>query len=475
MPGGFFVSARFCVTLRAAEAAVHRDTFVNCDLRRPCVTMPAMSPSNRWRKILPGILLAAFSILFSVLLLEGGVRLLRLAPPAEGTGWFWRVPDPVTGWSLQPGASGRWFNPQMEYDVEVVINSDGLRDVPRATLDKPPGVFRILLLGDSYVEGLRVPLEQTFAKVLEQQLNAGAPVGQRFEVIPAGVSGWGTDQELLWLREHGAAYQPDLVLLAFFPGNDFQNNSEALEVENMGSIQKPFFHLDDGELALRYSPFDPAAVSQPAQDDTASGDAAAPRPGLSPLAGWLRQHSALYRFVGPALATGAPDLARSLADRGLLESSLAPADAPVDSIPIAYGVYRDSLSDDWTNSVTLTGALLGEMRGEAEKLGAPLAAVILTAPEQVYPDRWQKRLADSPAMAAYTWDLEQSSRLAADIFQQAGVPAFDLLPAFRAQAETGDLLHLRRDGHWTPAGERLAGEATAEWLVGEGLAPTGGE
>ncbi|MCB0256176.1 MAG: hypothetical protein KDI55_20840, partial [Anaerolineae bacterium] len=86
-----------------------------------------MSSSSRWRKIIPGVLLAAFSIAFSVLLLEGGVRLLRLAPPAEGTGWFWRVPDPQTGWSLQPGASGRWFNPQVEYDVEVAINSNGLR------------------------------------------------------------------------------------------------------------------------------------------------------------------------------------------------------------------------------------------------------------------------------------------------------------------------------------------------------------
>ena len=430
-----------------------------------------MSTSNRWRKILPGILLAAFSIMFSVLLLEGGVRLLRLAPPAEGTGWFWRVPDPRTGWSLQPGANGRWFNPQMEYDVDVTINSDGLRDVQRATLDKPADAFRILLLGDSYVEGLRVPLEQTFAKVLEQQLNARAAAGQRFEVVPAGVSGWGTDQELLWLREHGAAYQPDLVLLAFFPGNDFQNNSEALEVENMGSVQKPFFHLDDGELTLRHSPFDPAAVPQPAKDETPSNDAASPRPGLSPLASWLKERSALYRFVGPALAAGAPDLARRLADRGLLERSLVRADAPADSIPVAYGVYRDPLSDDWTNSVELTGALVSELRGEAEKLGAPLAAVVLTAPEQVYPERWQKRLDDNPAMAAYTWDLEQSNRLAADLFQQENVPYLDLLPVFRAQVELGELLHLRQDGHWTPAGERLAGEAVAAWLAAEEMTP----
>ncbi|HRX05110.1 MAG TPA: GDSL-type esterase/lipase family protein, partial [Anaerolineae bacterium] len=331
------------------------------------------------------------------------------------------------------------------------------------------GVFRILPLGDSYVEGLRVPLEQTFGKVLEQQLNASAPAGQRFEVIPAGVSGWGTDQELLWLREHGAAYQPDLVLLAFFPGNDFQNNSEALEVENMGSIQKPFFHLDTGQLTLSYSPFDPATVPQPVQPQTSSGDAANAPAGLSPLAGWLKQHSALYRFVGPALATGAPDFARGLANRGLLERSLVRADAPADSIPVAYGIYRDPLSDDWTNSVTLTGALVAEMHSEAEALDAPLAAVILTAPEQVYPDRWQKRLDDNPAMSAYTWDLEQPNRLAADLLQAAGVPYLDLLPTFREEADAGASLHLRHDGHWTAAGERLAGETTADWLDEQGL------
>lgn len=431
-----------------------------------------MTTPNRWRKILPGILLAAFSILLSVLLLEGGVRLLHLAPPTEGAGWFWRVPDSVTGWSLQPGASGRWFNPQMEYDVDVAINSEGLRDVPRDTLDKPAGVFRILLLGDSYVEGLRVPLEQTFAKVLEAQLNAGASADQRFEVIPAGVSGWGTDQELLWLREHGASYAPDLVLLAFFPGNDFQNNSETLEVENMGSVQKPFFHLEEDALALRYSPFDPSAVPQPGSDAATADDAARPRRSLSPMATWLKEHSALYRFAGPALASGAPAFARKLADRGLLERGLVRADVSADYIPVAYGVYREPLSDDWTSSATLTGALLSEMRAQADELGAPLAAVIVTAPEQVYPDRWQKRLEDNPAMAAFAWDLEQPNRIVADLLEAADAPTLDLLPIFRAQAERGELLHLRQDGHWTPAGERLAGEATAEFLIESGLTPT---
>lgn len=425
-------------------------------------------PSRRpLRKIVPGVLLAAFSIAFALLLLEAGVRLLNLAPPAEGTGSFWRIPDPATGWSLQPGAQGRWFNPNYEYDVAVTINSQGLRDVERPTLDKPDDVFRILLLGDSYVEGLRVPLEQTFGKVLEERLNATA-TRQRFEVVSAGVSGWGTDQELLWLREHGAAYAPDLILLAFFPGNDFQNNSETLEVENMGRVQKPFFHLVNGELTTRYLPFDPAAAPQP-EPTAPAADGAGARPGLTPAAAWLKEHSALYRFAAPALASGAPDFARRLAGRGLLERGLLRADVDSDYIPVAYGVYRDPLSTDWISSATLTGALTSELRAESEALGAPLAAVIVTAPEQVYPDRWQRRLEDNPAMAAYSWDLEQPNRLAAELFQAAGVPYLDLLPTFRAHAEAGELLHLRRDGHWTPAGERLAGEAVADFLTSEDL------
>ena len=163
-----------------------------------------MASTSPWRKIIAVLFLVGISLIATLFLLEAGVRLLHLAPPAESAGWFWRSPDPETGWSDQPGATGRWFNPRYEYDVDVSINSQSLRDVERPTVEKPSDTFRILLLGDSYVEGLRVPLEQTFGKVLEAQLNTHAPAKLRFEVIPAGVSGWGTDQQLLWFRKHGA-------------------------------------------------------------------------------------------------------------------------------------------------------------------------------------------------------------------------------------------------------------------------------
>ena len=57
------------------------------------------------------------------------------------------------------------------------INREGLRDVEHQYA-KPPGVFRILVLGDSFVEAMHVPLESTFPRRLEERLNARRRRGQ---------------------------------------------------------------------------------------------------------------------------------------------------------------------------------------------------------------------------------------------------------------------------------------------------------
>ena len=62
--------------------------------------------------------------------------------------------------------------------------------------------------------------EDTYASQLASLLATLRP-NQRVEVINAGVSAWGSDQALLWYRNEGAKYEPDLVILGFFPGNDF--------------------------------------------------------------------------------------------------------------------------------------------------------------------------------------------------------------------------------------------------------------
>ncbi len=430
-----------------------------------------------WR-IARGLIFAVLGIVAAVALLEVGVRVLGLAPPAESPGWFWQAPDAETGWTHIPGATGRWFNPRHEYDVAVTINSQGLRDVEH-DYAKPPDVFRILILGDSYVEGMRVPLEQTFGKRLEERLNqAGLPI--RFEVIMAGVSAWGTDQALLWFREEGVRYEPDLVLLGFFPGNDFMNNAEELEVANMGGVRKPFFHLVDGELALKYYPFDPAVVPASETSTAVVIDESQTPTDLeeAPLAGWrpwLQQHVALYRYVTPLIRDAVPGLARAMVRWGLIEPGQEEIDAalPPDYIPVTYGVYRRPPDQAWQDAFTLTNAIIRELDREVTaQSGARLAVAVLTAQEQVYTDLWNSLVDRYTPMREVEWDLEQPNRMVHGILDGANIPYVDLLPSFRARAEQpSELLHFRHDGHWTPAGEQLAADTIYDFLVQNRLVP----
>ncbi|HHY55234.1 MAG TPA: hypothetical protein GYA08_07335 [Chloroflexi bacterium] len=429
------------------------------------------------RKLLGLLLLIAFYVVVLALAVEGFLRLFHATPPDAPVGFFWRQPVPTTGWSLEPGAHGRWYNPMYEYDQEITINSRGLRSPEAIGYDKPAGVFRILVLGDSYVEALQVALEESFPQQLAAALNAagaghnGQPV--RVEAINAGVSGWGTDQQLLWLREEGYKYQPDLILLAFFPGNDFMNNYLPLEFANFGAVRKPWFALEDGALVLHDYPFDPEAARATARQlraqrpvSTEDGVAASAERPLAAWGAWLHEHSALHRFLDPRLRAAAPGLAAQLARWGVLDPGQESSDQAQGEgyIPVAYGVYAQPTTAEWESAFAVTGAIFAELRAEADRLGVPLRAVLVTAPEQVDPARWPRILQQYPAMQAQSWSLTQPAAIASQLLTAAGIPVLDLAPDFMTATAEGARLHFAHDGHWTPAGQRQAAVMTGAWL-----------
>lgn len=130
--------------------------------------------------------------------------------------------DGETNWTLTPGFSGRFVRPY--FDILVQANRRGLRD--RDFPDKPPGTFRILGLGDSFAFGWGVPAQASLYKRLEALLNDSRP-GGAYEVVNAGIPGFGTYEALHLLTSVSPAYDPDLVLLAFYEGNDYLNNADA--------------------------------------------------------------------------------------------------------------------------------------------------------------------------------------------------------------------------------------------------------
>lgn len=102
-----------------------------------------------------------------------------------------------------------------DYGYPFITNSLGLKGKEIA-LEKPEGVFRVLVVGDSYVEGWGAAQEEGFVKVAERILNRQ---GKKVEVINAGVSSYSPVLELEYLRTSGLALEPDLVIMMVDPND----------------------------------------------------------------------------------------------------------------------------------------------------------------------------------------------------------------------------------------------------------------
>src|SRR4051812_1844244 len=175
----------------------------------------ARSKPSRKKKLL----LVFMGLLFGLLMCEIFLRVIGYSYPI-----FYET-DYYRGFALRPGIEGHY---QREGESYVSINSDGLRDREHSKT-KPANTFRIAVLGDSFTEAMQVSMEQTYWHLLEKELNdCHAFPGKQVEIINFGVSGYGTGQELLTLREKVWPYSPDMVILAFTTYNDIFDNARSI-------------------------------------------------------------------------------------------------------------------------------------------------------------------------------------------------------------------------------------------------------
>ena len=382
---------------------------------------------TRYGEWLAGLLLAVVGVLFALVALEAGVRILHLVPDR-----FWEA-DPDLGVRLVAGSSGWWTQEDREFVVPIRINSHGLRDVEHSW-EKPAGTTRVLVLGDSFVEALHVPLEATAGRQLETRLNAGRE--RRFEVISAGVSGYGTAAESIFFDKDLQRYQPDVVILAFYPGNDIKNNSSTLE-----DYLQPEYGSDGALLRIVNRQKVPRAT-----------------------------RSKAFQFLRQTILLRQPALANELVALGVLARATVPQVPERDGIPIDYGVYATSVDPEWEDAWSKTEQLLNRLRKSVEDGGAHLVVMIVSTRDQIYADSWEQIVGAHAVMQNRAWDLDAPQRRVEAWCRQRAASCFALAPAFREVAAGASApLHYRHDGHWTPAGHELAATVTEKYLRDFGL------
>lgn len=136
--------------------------------------------------------------------------------------------DPELGWRNAPGLGGQ----------ELTTNAQGWRAARDFAEAKPPGVRRLVFVGDSYTFGQGVADDETFAARCQQRLGPG------WEVLNFAVPGYGTDQQLLCYERVARDYAPDVVVLGFFL-RDYSRN-----LLDFRTYAKPRFTLDGEGLAV---------------------------------------------------------------------------------------------------------------------------------------------------------------------------------------------------------------------------------
>lgn len=101
-----------------------------------------------------------------------------------------------------------------------VINSRG-NISPEVSYEKQNGTKRLVLVGDSHAVGA-VPYPDHFIRVLERRVNDEA--AYPFEVVNLSLNCIGPLIEEKILATEGIRYSPDVIVLAFFVGNDFTDD-----------------------------------------------------------------------------------------------------------------------------------------------------------------------------------------------------------------------------------------------------------
>ena len=389
------------------------------------------------------VLLIFFGLAAGVALAEAGCRLLEhvhCTLRTAGFGSFSRF----YGWGHRPNADG-WaqgcLRKVVEWGSYTRINSHGLRDedIPY----QRTGRFRILVLGDSFTEGLQVDQMQTYPKVLQRILGATSPGG--VEVINAGVAAWGTDNALLFFREEGWKYHPDLVLLTFDTTNDIYENTRSLSARDTFYSDKPYFTLDDGRLTLQNYPLPPLST---------------PRRILMAIQGPLLLHSALARLLSTLPAVW-----------GRLKLPPPHPLVPGGTVEMME-VYLATYPPVWQDAWRITRGLILMLQRDVEAHGARFAVAVINAREEVSPQRWKTAVMVRPAVRNATLDPDKPNRLITQFLARKGIPTIATLDAFRASfSETGRPGFHPWDIHWTAAGHELAGRVVAEGLQAQGLVP----
>jgi hypothetical protein len=398
------------------------------------------STPSRGRSLLAGLGLSAI-VLAS---LVGVVEVVLRTTHWLGARVSWSRPDATLGWRFLGNADYWYDSRENDRPITGRTNSGGWNDrewPPK----KPPDVFRVAILGDSYVEALQVERASSFARLAEATLNQDGQ--KRFELMNFGRSGFTQTEEWLVLTKEIVRFDPDAVVLFYFAPNDIADVNRRTATDPL----RPFpVAVGTDEVVL-----DTSFTGQPAFR-------------LKSMISPLKNHSALVSLVAERVALLQAMRAPAGSENGNERSSAAARAAGIGGY---LSLATDTPDALYRSNYEMTKALVAAMIRFCAQRRIDFLLVSIDTP--AYLPRVEQRL----KAADPTFRFGYFDRDLADLATRAGARFLGLDTAFRERyLEHGLELHFARNspprpsvtgnlghpGHWNYAGHRAVAELLAE-------------
>jgi hypothetical protein len=392
------------------------------------------------RSISLNMLITGLTLSFFAVLMEVGFLLWAPQIPITSPTMY----APHREILYRPNPANSWPYRTNEFDTMITFNSHGFRGGERP-MEKPVNTFRILCLGDSFTLGSEVADEACYPRVLERLLNKQARGNGdtvQYEVLNAGVGGYGTFQELLYFKEFAVKHKPDLVLLQFY-SNDvrdnikFQRHWQALYPDSTLTVSM------NNPVKTNVSPVLMAAIQF-------AGIGGNLIDSLRPIQTFLRENSHLYHFLNTRINI----LISVLGYRPL---------TAFDDFLIVMSDYTPETEAGWT----LTKSLTLMIRSLAEQSQADFAMTIVPNKAQVANNwRYDQWIEDNQL------DFQKPIRILQEFGREQPFPVHDFLPDLKeASTQQPEPLYYNWDGHWNTHGNQLAAQSLFNFLIDQGLVP----
>jgi len=333
--------------------------------------------------------------------------------------------------------------------VRYRINSQGFRG---PELARPGESLRVIVYGDSYIQGDFARTEDTFTEQLKGRL--ARSTGKSIEVVNAGVMGYGPDQELRRMEEELPVLKPNLVIVAIFAGNDFYDllRNKLYQLSSDGSLQENPSESLDAATAGDMS----RARSEPILRRILS----------AAISGLLARR-------GDALATGR-EARRASMEADLKQGVAVYRQYVIEGDNAVHNLYWDPYNADVSltpasESARYKIALMEQiMRRIGETAAKNDVALMFLLIPSVIDVADESELGEVDPEKYPEYQRSTLTDILEQICQRNGLRAVNLFGPFRERRAAG--LYLKApDGHWSPRGQAYAAELVSEFVSARNL------